>query len=144
MTLFAFRSNSLQAKGVFSVVSRESSLVANNILLVVSAFVVFVGTIWPYIAEMFFDRKLSVGPPFFNIAFTPFMVALGLILPIGAMVPWKRGRLNKILKSLLIPISFAILLACFVWALQSQKTILGPMGLFLGVWIVIGLSLIHI
>ena len=66
------------------------------------------------------------------------MVALGLILPIGAMVPWKRGRLNKILKSLLIPISFAILLACFVWALQSQKTILGPMGLFLGVWIVIG------
>ena len=138
LTLFAFRSNSLQAKGVFSVVSRESSLVANNILLVVSAFVVFVGTIWPYIAEMFFDRKLSVGPPFFNIAFTPFMVALGLILPIGAMVPWKRGRLNKILKSLLVPISFAILLACFVWALQSQKTILGPMGLFLGVWIVIG------
>ena len=138
LTLFAFRSNSLQAKGVFSVVSRESSLVANNILLVVSAFVVFVGTIWPYIAEIFFDRKLSVGPPFFNIAFTPFMVALGLILPIGAMVPWKRGRLNKILKSLLIPISFAILLACFVWALQSQKTILGPMGLFLGVWIVIG------
>jgi cytochrome c-type biogenesis protein CcmF len=72
--------------------------VANNILLVVSAFVVFVGTIWPYIAEIFFDRKLSVGPPFFNIAFTPFIVALGLILPIGAMVPWKRGRLNKILK----------------------------------------------
>ena len=84
---FCISPNSLQAKGVFSVVSRESSLVANNILLVVSAFVVFVGTIWPYIAEMFFDRKLSVGPPFFNIAFTPFMVALGLILPIGAMVP---------------------------------------------------------
>ena len=113
-------------------------MVANNILLVVSAFVVFVGTIWPYIAEIFFDRKLSVGPPFFNIAFTPFMVALGLILPIGAMVPWKRGKLNKITKSLMIPICVAILLGCFVWALQAQKTILGPMGLFLGVWIVLG------
>ncbi len=130
LILFALRSNSLQAKGIFSVVSRESSLVANNILLVVSAFVVFVGTIWPYIAEIFFDRKLSVGPPFFNIAFTPFMVALGLILPIGAMIPWKRGKLNKITKSLMIPICFAILLSCFVWALQTHKTILGPMGLF--------------
>jgi cytochrome c-type biogenesis protein CcmF len=138
LILFALRANSLQAKGVFSLVSRESSLVANNILLVVSAFVVFVGTIWPYIAEIFFDRKLSVGPPFFNIAFTPFMVALGLILPIGAMVPWKRGRLNKILRSLIIPVSFALLLACFVWAVQSQKTILGPMGIFLGMWIVLG------
>ena len=51
----------MQAKGVFGVVSRESALVLNNILLAVSAFVVFFGTIWPLVAEMAFDRKLSVG-----------------------------------------------------------------------------------
>ena len=44
-------------------------------------FVVFVGTIWPLVAEMIWDRKLSVGPPFFDAAFTPFMVALAIILP---------------------------------------------------------------
>ena len=62
----------MQARGVFSMVSRESALLTNNLLLAVSCFVVFVGTMWPLVAEMFFDRKLSVGPPFFNMAFTPF------------------------------------------------------------------------
>ena len=50
---------------------------------------------WPLVAEMFFDRKLSVGPPFFNMAFTPFMLVLGLVLPVGAMLPWKRGQLTR-------------------------------------------------
>ncbi|HAW48000.1 MAG TPA: heme lyase NrfEFG subunit NrfE, partial [Roseovarius sp.] len=76
LTLFAARAGAMQAKGVFGVVSRESALVLNNILLAVAAFVVFFGTLWPLVAEMAFDRKLSVGAPFFNAAFTPFMVAL--------------------------------------------------------------------
>ena len=50
LTLFSFRAGSLEAKGVFSLVSRESALVLNNILLAVSAFVVFVGTLWPLVA----------------------------------------------------------------------------------------------
>ena len=93
LTLFAARSSEMEARGVFSLVSRESALVSNNILLAGSAFVVFIGTIWPLLAELAFDRKLSVGPPFFNQAFTPFMVALGLILPLGSVLPWKRARL---------------------------------------------------
>ncbi|HAY90097.1 MAG TPA: heme lyase NrfEFG subunit NrfE, partial [Rhodobacteraceae bacterium] len=75
LTLFSVRASELESKGVFSYVSRESALVMNNILLAVSSFVVFVGTIWPLVAELFFDRKLSVGAPFFNLAFTPFMIA---------------------------------------------------------------------
>jgi cytochrome c-type biogenesis protein CcmF len=81
----------MEAKGVFSTVSRESGLVLNNLLLAVSTFVVFIGTIWPLIAEMFFDRTLSVGPPFFDAAFTPFVFAAAVVLPIGAMLPWKRA-----------------------------------------------------
>ena len=71
LLLFAFRAGSMESKGVFTTVSRESALVVNNLLLVVSCFVVFVGTVWPLVAELISDRKLSVGPPFFNIAFTP-------------------------------------------------------------------------
>jgi cytochrome c-type biogenesis protein CcmF len=74
--LFALRAPVLEAKGVFSTVSRESALVINNVLLAVSSFVVFIGTMWPLVSEMLFDRVLTVGPPFFNMAFTPFMVAL--------------------------------------------------------------------
>ncbi|NJM82667.1 MAG: heme lyase CcmF/NrfE family subunit, partial [Tabrizicola sp.] len=91
LMLFALRAGSMEAKGLFAVVSRESALVANNILLAVAAFVVFIGTIWPLIAELLMDRALSVGEPFFNAAFTPFFVALALILPVGAMLAWKRA-----------------------------------------------------
>ncbi|SFQ29896.1 cytochrome c-type biogenesis protein CcmF [Roseivivax halotolerans] len=138
LTLFAARASAMQAKGVFGMVSRESALVANNILLAVSSLVVFVGTIWPLIAEMAFDRKLSVGPPFFNAAFTPFMLILGLILPFGAMISWKRGKLGRIGRSLLPVLLLAFAIAGLAWAMQTGRSLLGPVGLFLGAWLVGG------
>lgn len=131
----------MEAKGVFSMVSRESALVANNLLLAVSCFVVFVGTLWPVVAEMAFDRKLSVGAPFFNAAFPPFMVALGLLLPLGAMLPWKRAKVKKTAVSLRYAAVLALALAGLVWAIQSDRSLLGPVGVFLGAWIVSGAAL---
>ncbi len=84
------------------------------------------------------DRKLSVGPPFFNTAFTPFMVALALILPIGAITPWKRGRLGRVLRQLKWAFVLALALAALAWAMQTGKTALGPVGVFLGTWLVVG------
>ncbi len=138
LTLFAARAQAMEAKGVFGMVSRESALVVNNVLLAVSCFVVFVGTMWPMVAEMMFDRKLSVGPPFFNAAFTPFMVLLGLVLPVGAMLPWKRGKLGKTAWSLRYAFVLAVALGVLVWAMQTGRSALGPVGLFLGAWITFG------
>lgn len=138
LTLFAARSGAMQAKGVFGLVSRESVLVVNNILLGVAAFVVFVGTIWPLVAEIFFARKLSVGAPFFNLAFTPFMVALGLILPVGAMLPWKRAKLGRVLSSLKWSFVLAVAIGALAWAMQSGRSALGPVGLFLAAWLISG------
>lgn len=138
LTLFAARANAMQAKGVFGMVSRETMLVANNILLAVSCLVVFVGTIWPLVAELFMGRKLSVGPPFFNMAFTPFMVVLALILPVGGIMPWKRGRLGRVLKQLRWAFVFALAVGALAWAMQTGRTALGPVGLFLGTWLIAG------
>ena len=138
LTLFAARASAMEAKGVFAFVSRESALLANNILLGVAAFVVFVGTIWPLVSEMFFDRKLSVGAPFFNQAFTPFMVALGIILPIGAMLPWKRAKLSRVMRNLIPAGILALAVGALIWAMQSERTALGPIGLMLGAWLVAG------
>jgi cytochrome c-type biogenesis protein CcmF len=110
----------------------------NNILLAVSAFVVFVGTIWPLVAEMMFDRKLSVGPPFFNLAFTPLMIVLGIILPVGAMLPWKRGKIGRSIGKLRVPFVAALACAGLAWAVQSGKSLQAPVGLFLGTWLVFG------
>ncbi len=138
LTLFAFRAGAMEAKGVFSMVSRESALLLNNILLGVSAFVVFIGTIWPLVSELFFDRKLSVGAPFFDTSFTPFMVVLGLILPIGAMLPWKRAKIGKAMRSLRGAFVLALAVGALAFALQTGRSALGPVGLFLGAWLVSG------
>ena len=138
LTLFSFRSSAMEARGVFSMVSRETALVSNNVLLAVSAFVVFFGTIWPLVAELFFDRKLSVGPPFFNAAFTPFMILLGLILPVGSNLPWKRANILNSSKKLIFVFILSICLAGLIWAIQTGKSLIGPVGVFLGAWIVMG------
>ncbi|MFN4129612.1 MAG: cytochrome c-type biogenesis CcmF C-terminal domain-containing protein, partial [Paracoccaceae bacterium] len=138
LTLFAFRAGTMEAKGLFAMVSRESALVANNLLLSVAAFVVFIGTIWPLLAELFFDRKLSVGEPFFNAAFSPFAVALAVILPIGAMMPWKRGELVRGLQPLIPAMLLAFSVGALVWAMQTGRTALGPVGVALGIWVVLG------
>ena len=138
LVLFAARAGVLEAKGTFAMVSRESALLANNLLLAVSAFVVFIGTIWPLIAELVWDRKLSVGVPFFNAAFTPFMVGLAIILPIGAMMPWKRASIGRALRPLRGAIVLALAFGVLGYALQTGRTAMGPIGLALGVWVVAG------
>ncbi|MGH1354190.1 MAG: heme lyase CcmF/NrfE family subunit [Thalassovita sp.] len=138
LMLFTARATAMEAKGVFGLVSRESGLVFNNILLAVSCFVVFIGTIWPLIAEIAFDRKLSVGAPFFNMAFSPFMLVLGIVMPIGAMMPWKRASISRTFKPLLPALGLALALAGLAWAMQSGRSLFGPIGVFLGAWLVAG------
>ncbi len=138
LTLYALRAGAMQAKGVFGLVSRESALVANNVLLAVACFVVFIGTIWPLIAEMIWDRKLSVGPPFFDAAFTPFMVALAILLPIGSILPWKRAKMERVMKPLWIALAVAFAVAALVWVAQTGRTLMAPIGALLGVWLVMG------
>jgi cytochrome c-type biogenesis protein CcmF len=138
LTLFALRGAALEAKGVFALVSRESALVLNNVLLAVASFVVFVGTMWPLVSELAFGRVLSVGAPFFNAAFTPFMVALAVVLPVGAILPWKRGNIRKALRNLWGVALLAITLGALTWVLQTGGSMLAPVGLALGVWLVLG------
>ena len=141
LVLFAIRAHAMEAKGVFSMASRETALVLNNILLAVATFVVFIGTIWPLVAEIAFDRKLSVGPPFFDMAFTPFMVALAVILPVGAILPWKRARLKRAIKSMSGVLALALAAGVLTWVMQTGRTALGPVGIALGVWLVFGSGL---
>ncbi|MFM7336612.1 MAG: heme lyase CcmF/NrfE family subunit [Tabrizicola sp.] len=138
LMLFAARAGVMEARGVFGLVSRESALVANNILLSVAAFVVFIGTIWPLVGTMLLGRDLSVGEPFFNAAFTPFMVGLALILPVGAMLAWKRGSMERSLRGLVPALVLALALGALAFALQTGRSALGPVGLALGAWVVFG------
>ncbi|GAA5069298.1 heme lyase CcmF/NrfE family subunit [Roseibacterium beibuensis] len=138
LLLFALRASAMEAKGVFGLVSRESGLVVNNLLLAVSTFVVFIGTIWPLLAELFFERTLSVGAPFFNAAVTPFGFGLAAVLPIGAMLPWKRARIGRVVKTLLPAMILAIAVGLLAFTIYTGHSILAPIGVALAVWLVAG------
>ena len=138
LLLFALRAGAMEAKGVFSTISRESGLVLNNLLLAVSTFVVFIGTIWPLVIEMFTDRTVSVGPPFFNMAFTPFALAMAVAMPLGGMLAWKRAKIDREVMQLIPALFLAIAAGLLVWAVYSGRSALAPLGIALSVWLVAG------
>ena len=111
LTLYAARAGAMEGRSVFAPISRESGLILNNLLLTVAAAVVFIGTIWPLLAELLTGEKVSVGAPFFDTAFTPFMVVLAMALPVGAMLPWKRARLGRAMTPLWGILALSVALA---------------------------------
>jgi len=138
LSLYALRARALRTTSAFSVVSRESGLVLNNLLLVVATAVVFCGTIWPLVAEITTGRKLSIGAPFFDMVFTPFMVAIAMALPIGAILPWKRANLRRAMQPLWGVLALSVALGALVWAMQTGGRMLAPVGIALAVWLILG------
>ncbi len=91
LALFAFRAGELRQGGLFAPISREGSLVLNNLLLTTGCATVFVGTLYPLALEAMTGDKISVGPPYFNMTFGPLMLPLLVALPFGPFLAWKRG-----------------------------------------------------
>ena len=141
LALYAWRGSSITAENVFAPLSRETALIANNILLVVSALVVFIGTFWPLLAELVFVRTLSVGPPFFEIAVTPFLVTLATLLPLGSTMPWKRATAALMLRHMWIALLAAIVCGLVVFIFASDHSLLAPLGLALATWLVAGVMI---
>ncbi|QID19437.1 heme lyase CcmF/NrfE family subunit [Nitrogeniibacter mangrovi] len=89
LTLFAWRAPKLAGGGKFSLVSRESMLLINNVLLSVVAASVLLGTLYPLFLDALGLGKISVGPPYFEAVFLPLMVPVVLLMVIGPFVRWK-------------------------------------------------------
>ena len=138
LTLYAIRAPSMRSEGVFQPVSREGALILNNLLLAVACAVVFAGTLSPLLREAIDGAKISVGAPFFDLAFTPFMVALFVALPVGALLPWKRGDAGKVMARLWWAAAAALVIGGVVWGLQTGTALLAPVGIALAAWLVLG------
>jgi cytochrome c-type biogenesis protein CcmF len=110
----------------------------NNLLLATAAAVVFTGTLAPLVREFVDGAKISVGAPFFDLAFTPFMVLLLIALPVGALLPWKRGDLGAVLARLWWAAAGALALGGIVWGLEEGGALLAPVGLALAAWVLLG------
>ncbi len=138
LVLFAARAKELRQGGMFAPVSREGSLVLNNILLVTAAATVFVGTLYPLALEGITGEKISVGPPYFNMTFGPLMIPLLLALPFGPSLAWKRGDLLGAGQRLFAALGLAAVAAFAAYAVFNRGPSLAPFGIALGVFVMAG------
>jgi cytochrome c-type biogenesis protein CcmF len=100
--LFALRGATLKEGTPFELVSRESGLVVNNLILSVILGIVFVGTLYPLFVEAATGEKLSVGAPYFNAVAGPLALILALLVGVGPLLSWRRER-RPVLRLLTVP-----------------------------------------
>jgi cytochrome c-type biogenesis protein CcmF len=133
--LFAWRAQAMVPTGIFAPVSREGAIVLNNLLVCSISAVVFVGTLWPMFADALFGAKVSVGPPFFNMASFPLVVPLLLAMACGPLMPWKRAQLWPVVQRLwwAALIAFGVF---FLALLLTGSRVLPAVGFAFAVWVV--------
>jgi cytochrome c-type biogenesis protein CcmF len=136
--LFAWRAPRLAPGGLFAPVSRESALVLNNILLAAATATVLLGTLYPLIREALTGEAISVGPPYFNLTFTPLMAALMILLPAGPLLAWKRGDAAGAAQRLWLAALIALGAGLGAYALVNPRRAFGAAGLALGAWLICG------
>jgi len=100
LLLFALRAPMMKSEARFDLVSREVLILGNNVLLVVAAASVFLGTLFPMVYQAITDDLISIGPPYFNIIFVPLMILLVLLLAVGPLCRWKRTSIAYLSRQL--------------------------------------------
>jgi cytochrome c-type biogenesis protein CcmF len=134
LLLFAWRAPKVGLGGQFALFSRESLLLLNNLLLVVAAGTVLLGTLYPLFVDALGQGKISVGPPYFEAVFAPLMLPLLLLLGAGPFVSWKNASLAALARRLrwlgaaVLAVALAITL---VWHTSPMVTA----GLALSLWV---------
>ena len=135
LLLFAWRAPKVAAGGNFAVVSRETMLLMNNVLLVVATGSVLLGTLYPLLIDALGMGKLSVGPPYFNAVFVPVMVPLLLLMAVGPLAHWKHADLKAIARRLRISMVLAVIAGIALPLMMGAWTPLTAMSCLLAVWI---------
>jgi len=125
--LFAVRGASLKEGAPFELISRESGLVINNLILSVVLGVVFVGTLYPLLVEAVSGEKLSVGAPYFNAVAGPLALILAVLVGIGPLLAWRRER-RQVFKRLTIPALLGITAVVITIILWPSMHILPRLG----------------
>ena len=126
-TLFAFRAATLKEGSPFELVSRESGLVLNNLLLSVILGIVFLGTLYPLFVEALSGEKLSVGAPYFNSVAGPLALVLAVLVGLGPLLKWRREH-RPIFKQLSFPALIGVTALIITIILAPEIGILPRLG----------------
>jgi cytochrome c-type biogenesis protein CcmF len=141
--LFAWRAPKLQGGAAFAPVSRETTLLLNNVFLVAACACVFVGTLYPLVLDALNKTKISVGPPYYALTFAPIFFALLLLVPFGPRLGWKRADLKVAWRALYPALGLAAVAAVVVLAIVSPRGLAATSAFAVAGWL-IGASVIDL
>jgi cytochrome c-type biogenesis protein CcmF len=137
LLLYVWRTSRIGLGGSFEPVSRESFLLANNVLLAAAAGTVFLGTLYPLAIDAFGAGKISVGPPYFEAVFAPLMAPALFLMGVGPLARWKRSSVPELAVLLRWALAVSLVLGFLLPLLFGDWSALVGFGLALAIWIVI-------
>jgi cytochrome c-type biogenesis protein CcmF len=138
LALYAWRGPALRTKGGFETVSRESFLLGNNMLLLIAAALILIGTLYPLFLDALNMGKISVGPPYFNTVFLIPTIPLLFLMAIGMHSAWKKGRLESMKRPLAIVFVVSLALGLLIPRVAyGAFHFSAVIGLTAGIWVIL-------
>lgn len=136
LALYAWRAKQVGLGSKFELLSRESFLLTNNVLLIVAAGSVLLGTLYPLFVDALNLGKLSVGPPYFNSVFVPLMAPAAFLIGVGPIARWKQAKIPELAVRLRWAFVLSLLTAALLPFVIGGWKWRASLGLLLGIWIV--------
>ncbi len=138
LSLYAWQFDKLKSNNNYTLISKEIAIVLNNVLLFCCLLVVFLGTLYPLIADYFLEQKVSIGPPFFDPYFSFFFAFILFLIPFGQQMNWKQNKLKTIAIEQFILLALAIVIAVFtIFSLTGELDLFALLGISLAIWLML-------
>ncbi|HCZ13843.1 MAG TPA: c-type cytochrome biogenesis protein CcmF, partial [Candidatus Accumulibacter sp.] len=137
LALFAWRAPKVGLGGRFGLLSRESLLLTNNVLLVVACASVLLGTLYPLLIDALGAGKLSVGPPYFDAVFVPLMLPAAFLMGAAPFARWKHASVGELTRTLRWAFLAAAVVGIGTPLLHGEWKPLVALSLLLAAWIVL-------
>ncbi len=134
LALYAWRANAISGGGSFRLMSRETLLLINNVLLVVACATVLLGTMYPLIIDALGLGKISVGPPYFDAVFAPLMLPLVFVLGIGHLTRWKGDSARRLVSLLRVAFIVSLIVALTIVLVTAGYSALLLAALTMAIW----------
>lgn len=138
LAVFAVRAGRFKPGSLFAPVSRESTLLFNNLFLAAAAGTVMTGTLAPLFADVMHLPKLSVGAPYFDTVIPLLLTPMLILMPAGPFLAWRRGNAKDALKQLRFAalIAAAAIIITLLVTGTAKADAIAALGLGLGVWVI--------
>jgi cytochrome c-type biogenesis protein CcmF len=140
LALYAWRAPQVGLGARFDLVSRETLLLGNNVMLVVAMGTVLLGTLYPLALDALGMGKISVGPPYFDSVFVPIMTPLVFLMGVGPLARWKSAELPSLAKRLRWAAVLTVIAALLTGWLAGRISVMATLGFLMAWWIVFAVA----